>query len=71
MRYLIIIEKAAHTYSTYCPDLPGVIAVGDTIEETKQNMRDAIAFHIQGMLEDGEPLPQPSNAEWVDVPIAS
>jgi predicted RNase H-like HicB family nuclease len=71
MRYIIIIEKAEHNYSAYCPDLPGCVSTGDTIEETKQNMREAIEFHIQGMLEDGEPIPQPSDAEWVEIPIAS
>jgi predicted RNase H-like HicB family nuclease len=71
MRYIIIIEKAKNNFSAYCPDLPGCIAVGDTIEETKQSMREAIAFHIQGMIEDGDPIPQPSDAEWIDIPLAS
>ena len=71
MRYLIIIENAGTNYSAYCPDLPGCIAIGDTIEETKQNMREALAFHLEGMIEDGEPIPQPSDAEWVDVAVAS
>ncbi len=71
MRYLIIIEKAGDTYSAYCPDLPGCIATGATIEETKESMREAIAFHLEGMLEDGDPIPQPSDAEWIDIPIAS
>lgn len=71
MRYLIIIENAGTNYSAYCPDLPGCVATGDTIEETKQNMREAIAFHLEGMIEDGEPIPQPSDAEWIEVPVAS
>lgn len=71
MRYLIIIENAGTNYSAYCPDLPGCVSTGDTIEETKQNMREAIALHIEGMIEDGEPIPQPSNAEWIDIPLAS
>lgn len=71
MRYIIIIEQAENNYSAYCPDLPGCIAVGDTIEETKANMREAIAFHIQGMLKDGDAIPKPSDAEWIDVAIAS
>lgn len=71
MRDIIIIEKAANNFSAYCPDLPGCIAVGDTIEETKQNMREAIAFHLEGIIEDGDPIPQPSDAAWIDVPLAS
>ncbi len=71
MRYIIIIEKAGNNYSAYCPDLPGCIAVGDTIEETKRSMREAIAFHIRGMLADGDPIPPPSEAAWIDVPVAS
>lgn len=70
MRYLIIIENAGTNYSAYCPDLPGCAATGKTIEETKQNMREAIAFHLEGMMADGEPIPQPSDAEWIDVPLA-
>jgi predicted RNase H-like HicB family nuclease len=71
MRYIIIIEKAGTNYSAYCPDLPGCVSVGDTIEETKQNMREAIAFHLRGMIEDGDPIPEPSDAEWIDIPVAS
>jgi predicted RNase H-like HicB family nuclease len=71
MRYIIIIEKAGANYSAYCPDLPGCVSVGDTIEETKQNMREAIALHIRGMIEDGDPIPEPSDAEWIDVLVAS
>jgi predicted RNase H-like HicB family nuclease len=71
MRYIIIIEKAENNYSAYCPDLPGCVAIGDTIEETKRNMREAVAFHIRGIIEDGDPIPTPSEAEWIEIPIAS
>lgn len=71
MRYLVIIEKAGNNYSAHSPDLPGCMATGDTIEETKQNMKEAIELHIQGLIEDGDPLPQPNHndtsVEWVDV----
>ena len=68
MRYTIIIEKAANNYSAYAPDLPGCIATGPTVEETKHNMEEAIAFHLRGMREDGEPIPAPnSTADVVDV----
>lgn len=69
-RFAIVIEKAAGNYSAYSPDLPGCIAVGDTIEETKQNMEAAIQFHIRGMLEDHEPIPAPqSQVQYVEIPI--
>ena len=68
MRYTIIIEKAANNYSAYAPDLPGCIATGPTVEETKHNMEEAIAFHLRGMREDGEPIPVPiSTAVVIEV----
>ena len=65
-RFLIIIEKANDNYSAYSPDLPGCIATGDTYEETEQNMYDAIEMHVDGLLEDGLPVPEPTSmAEFV------
>lgn len=63
MRYLIIIAKAGNNYSAHSPDLLGVMATGDTIEETKQEMAKAIELHLQGMKEDGDPIPQPTYAD--------
>ena len=60
-RFSIVIEKAQGNYSAYSPDLPGCIAVGDTIEETQRNMEAAIRFHLEGMLEDHEPIPGPQS----------
>lgn len=48
-------------YSAYCPDLPGVAATGDTVEECEGEMADAIAFHIEGMRGAGEPIPLPTS----------
>jgi predicted RNase H-like HicB family nuclease len=60
--YLIIIEGDGSTnYSAYCPDLPGVAATGDSIDECAAEMRDAIAFHIEGLHEAGEPVPPPTS----------
>jgi len=59
-RYAIVIEKAGSNYSAYSPDLPGCIAAGDTPAETKARMREAIELHIQGLTEDGLPIPEPS-----------
>ncbi len=60
MRYAIVIEKADGNYSAYVPDLPGCAATGQTVEETEQNLREAILFHIEGLREDGLPVPEPS-----------
>jgi predicted RNase H-like HicB family nuclease len=68
VRYTIIIEKAGNNYSAYVPDLPGCITTGPTVEQTKRNMEEAIAFHLRGMREDGEPIPLPnSTADVVEV----
>jgi predicted RNase H-like HicB family nuclease len=68
MRYAIVIEKAENNYSAYVPDLPGCVATGATVEEAEAEIREAIEFHIQGMREDGLPIPEPaSKVEYVDV----
>jgi predicted RNase H-like HicB family nuclease len=56
--YTIIIEKTATGYSAYVPDLPGCITVGDTLEETKQYMKEAIELYIDTLKEQGNPLPE-------------
>jgi len=69
-RFLIVIEKGDHNYSAYVPDLPGCIATGDTVEEVKANMREAIKMHLEGMVEDQESIPPSQTlAEYVDVAI--
>jgi predicted RNase H-like HicB family nuclease len=65
-RFLVVIEKANGNYSAYAPDLPGCIATGQTREETEENMLEAIRMHIEGMLEDKEPIPEPAAfAEYI------
>jgi predicted RNase H-like HicB family nuclease len=60
--YLIVIEGDDQTnFSAYCPDLPGVVATGATIQECVAEMREAIAFHIDGLREAGEPVPPPTS----------
>lgn len=60
--YLIIIEGDGSTnYSAYCPDLPGVVATGDSIDECTVEMRDAITFHIEGLHEANLPVPPPTS----------
>lgn len=66
--YLVIIEKTDNNYSAYSPDLPGCVATGNTREETLQRMSDAIAMHLEGLREDGLPIPPPSSsAEYLAV----
>ena len=69
MRYAVVVEKAEHNYSAYVPDLPGCVATGSTREEVEREMRDAIAFHFEGLRDGGEPIPEPSEltATYVDV----
>ena len=67
-RFLIVVEKAGNNFSAYSPDLPGCVATGPTVEETKTNMRVAIDMHVQGLREDRLPIPEPSAvAEYVEV----
>jgi predicted RNase H-like HicB family nuclease len=68
MRYAIVVEKAENNYSAYVPDLPGCVATGRTIEETEHEIREAIEFHIHGLIEDGLPVPQPASiVEYLEV----
>ena len=59
-RYAIVIEKAENNYSAYAPDVPGCAAVGDTLEEVQQEMREGLEFHIEGLRELGLPVPAPT-----------
>jgi predicted RNase H-like HicB family nuclease len=61
MRYLVVIEKGPSSYGAYVPDLPGCIAVGSSEEDVSQRIREAIALHVEGLLEDGLPLPEPAS----------
>ena len=68
MRYAIVIEKAENNYSAYVPDLPGCAATGATVEEAEAQIREAIEFHLEGLREDGLPVPLPSSrVEYVEV----
>jgi predicted RNase H-like HicB family nuclease len=57
MRYAIVVEKTESNYSAYVPDLSGCVATGATVEETEREIREAIKFHIEGLIEDGLPVP--------------
>ncbi len=68
MRYAVVIEKGERNFSAYVPDLPGCVSVGDTLEGVKAEIRQAIEFHLEGMREDGLPIPKPSSwADYVEV----
>ncbi len=68
MKYAVVYEKAPNNYAAYVPDLPGCVSTGATREEVERNIREAIAFHLEGIRLDGEPIPQPHAwAELVEV----
>ena len=67
-RFLIVIEKANNNYSAYSPDLSGCVATGATHEEVEHNMYEAIELHLQGLKEDGLPIPHSTSfAEYVAI----
>ena len=59
MQYCVVIEKGETSYGAYVPDLPGCVAAAETREETVKLIREAIEFHIEGLREDGSPVPPP------------
>jgi predicted RNase H-like HicB family nuclease len=63
--YVVVIEEGPTSFGAWSPDLPGVIAAAETREECETLMREAIKFHIEGLIEDGDPVPPPSNAAAV------
>ncbi len=68
MRYLVVVEKGPTSFGAYVPDLPGCIAVGETREEVLVSIHDAIEFHLEGLREQGQPIPRPSSSsEVIDV----
>jgi predicted RNase H-like HicB family nuclease len=68
MKYAVVIEKAEGNYSAYVPDLPGCVATGVTVQDVENEIREAIAFHIEGMREDGIAVPEPtSQVEYIEL----
>jgi len=71
MRYLVVIEQGAASFGAYVPDLPGCVAAGKTRDEALKLIREAITFHIEGLRQEGQPVPPPSSSsEVVDVQAA-
>jgi predicted RNase H-like HicB family nuclease len=70
MQYLVVIEQGPSSFGAYVPDLPGCVAAGETREEVTQLIHEAIEFHLEGMKEDGLPIPQPhSSSEFIEVRV--
>ena len=68
-RYAVIFEQAEHNWAAYVPDLPGCISTGKTLEETEQNIQEAVRGHIAVLREFGEPVPKPTSvAKEIEVP---
>ena len=68
-RYLIVIEHTDSGYSSYSPDLPGCVSTGRTREEAESNMREAIEFHVEGLQQEGFPVPEPlASSSYVELP---
>jgi predicted RNase H-like HicB family nuclease len=68
MKYAIVIEEGPKSFGAYVPDLPGCVAVGESRTEAVRLIQEAIEFHLEGMKQDGEPIPSPSSAvEYVEV----
>ena len=67
MQYLVIIEKGPASFGAYVPDLPGCVAVGETRLKVTELIHEAIEFHLEGMQEDGLPVPEPhSSSELIE-----
>ncbi len=67
MKYAIVIEKGPKNYSAYVPDLPGCVSIGSTTRETEEKIKEAISFHIDGLKEDGLPIPEPTTiCEYIE-----
>jgi predicted RNase H-like HicB family nuclease len=67
-RFLVIVDRAGDNYSAHVPDVPGCVSTGSSRAEAVAHMREALAFHFEGMREDGLPIPAPrSSASYVSV----
>lgn len=70
MRYMVVIEEGPDSFGAYVPDLPGCIAAGETKQEVLQLIQEAIEFHLEGIRDEGAPVPVPhSHSEFVEVRI--
>lgn len=65
MCYLVIVERGLTSYGGYVPDLPGCVAVGDTKEDVLALIHEAIEFHVEGLKQDGLPVPPPASVSEI------
>jgi predicted RNase H-like HicB family nuclease len=65
MRYLVVVEQGPTSFGAYVPDLPGCVAVGDSRAEVLTLIHEAIEFHLEGLREDGQPIPPPSSSSEI------
>lgn len=71
MRYAVIVEEGETSFSAYAPDLPGCVAVAETRDEVVRLIEEAIEFHVDGLRQDGQPIPEPSSSiEYVEIRAA-
>ena len=71
MRYMVVVERGEMSWGAHVPDLQGCIAVGESREEVLRLIREAIEFHIDGLKQDGQPVPTPSSeGEFVEIGAA-
>jgi len=70
MKYAIVIEKGPTSFGAYVPDLPGCVAVAKTRAQVEKLIKQAIVFHLEGLIQDGEPVPRPAaKVEYLEIPI--
>ena len=68
MRYAMVIEKGPSSFGAYVPDLPGCVAIGKTAAEVRKLIAEAVPFHLEGLREDGLPIPDPeTECEYLEV----
>lgn len=68
-KFLVVIERTDGGYSSYSPDLPGCVSTGKLREEAESNMREAIEFHVDGLRQEGYPVPEPqATSSYVELP---
>jgi predicted RNase H-like HicB family nuclease len=68
LKYAVVVERGETSFGAYVPDLPGCIAAANTKEEVLKLIHEAIEFHVEGLREDGQPVPEPSSSiEYVEV----
>ncbi|HEX7530821.1 MAG TPA: type II toxin-antitoxin system HicB family antitoxin [Pyrinomonadaceae bacterium] len=71
MRYAVIVEEGETSFGAYAPDLPGCVAVAETRDEVVRLIEEAIEFHVDGLRQDGQPIPEPSSSiEYVEIRAA-